>query len=191
MLLSLLLPMTPAPAPAIGLPRLRRLPSFVGPHEPPDHQGDRNRRPLVPPDEAHDRHRDGLDLGEPFLDAHTHLPKFVNDVGQRGCLPASDALRPGSDIATENAGLGVGAGRNSPKVVFRSKRILGSYVEGKMERNAVPPVETALGRETPSQRLRGHRPERVDSAVLLPCSSSYAAVMGKQPELVVHSNRRV
>ena len=38
MLLSLLLPMTPAPA--IGLPRPRRLPPFVGPHDPPHHQGD-------------------------------------------------------------------------------------------------------------------------------------------------------
>ena len=65
------------PAPAIGLPRLRRLPPFVGPHDPPDDEGDdaqadeveekglaagpgeqrpgdeqgpadRNRRPLVP-----------------------------------------------------------------------------------------------------------------------------------------------
>ncbi len=35
------------------------------------------------------------------------------------------------------------------------------------------------------------RPEHVETAVPLPVSSSYAAVMGKQPELVVRSNRRV
>ena len=35
------------------------------------------------------------------------------------------------------------------------------------------------------------RPERVKAAVPLSVSSSYAAVVGKQPELVVRSNRRV
>ena len=35
------------------------------------------------------------------------------------------------------------------------------------------------------------RPEQEEVAVRLPVSSSYAAVMGKQPELVVRSNRRV
>ena len=35
------------------------------------------------------------------------------------------------------------------------------------------------------------RPEHVETAVPLSVSSSYAAVMGKQPELVVRSNRRV
>ena len=35
------------------------------------------------------------------------------------------------------------------------------------------------------------RPEQEEAAVPLPVSSSYAAVVGKQPELVVRSNRRV
>ena len=35
------------------------------------------------------------------------------------------------------------------------------------------------------------RPEQGEAAVPLSVSSSYAAVMGKQPELVVRSNRRV
>ena len=35
------------------------------------------------------------------------------------------------------------------------------------------------------------RPEHVETAVPLSVSSSYAAVVGKQPELVVRSNRRV
>ena len=134
MLLSLLLPMTPAPA--IGLPGLRRLPPLVGPHNPPDDEGDdaeahqveekglaagpreqrpgdeqryanRNRRPLVPADEAANRHRDGFDLNESVPDAHKHLLMFANVVGKQGQRPAPDALRPGSDTATENAGWGL------------------------------------------------------------------------------------
>ena len=35
------------------------------------------------------------------------------------------------------------------------------------------------------------RPEQEEAAVPLPVSSSYAAVMGKRPELDVRSNRRV
>ena len=124
-----------AVAPAIGLTRLRRLPPFVGPDDPPHHQGDdaqadkvedeglaagpgeqrpgdeqgdryRNRSPLVPLDEADDANRRSLELDESVLDAHTHLLGFVNDVGKRVCRPAPDALRPGTDTAMENAGLG-------------------------------------------------------------------------------------
>ena len=35
------------------------------------------------------------------------------------------------------------------------------------------------------------QPEQGEAAVPLPVSSSYAAVVGKQPELVIRSNRRV
>ena len=78
----------------------------------------RNRSPLVPLDEADDADRRSLELDESVLDAHTHLLGFVNAVGKQVYRPAPDALRPGTDTATENAGLGVGARRSSARVLF-------------------------------------------------------------------------
>ena len=106
--------------------------------------------------------------------------------------PAPDALRPGSDIATENAGCGgwrktqVGQG-----VIHRErepwKLLRGGKGEERSPVNGVcVEVETVSVRSDPAGR-----PEHVEAAVPLPMFSSYAAVVLKQPERCLRSNRSV
>ena len=83
--------------------------SAAGPGEQPTGDepghGHRNGSPLAPIDEAADR--DGLELGKSAISAYMHLLSSVNDVGKWVCRPAPNALCPGTDTATENAGLGL------------------------------------------------------------------------------------
>ena len=61
-----------------------------------------------------------------------------------------DAMRPGTDTATENAGLGVGARRSSPRVLMRGKANPGSCWEREWERNSKrPPSHQQCPSRTP------------------------------------------
>ena len=96
-----------------------------------------------------------------------------------------------------NAGLGVGARRNSPRVSFLGNCYVG---DRRRERNATqsgqwlrrkPPDDGNCAATMSVRSAVAVRPEQGEAAVRLPVSSSYAAVMGKRPELDVRSNRRV
>ena len=119
------------------------------------------------------------------------------------------ALAPGAGRTTPwvwhwawNAGLGVGERRSSPRVYIAGTRNLGTAMRGNergTKGNAVRPMATSSatgpnGNCAATICVRPDvavRPEQGESAVRLPLSSSYAAVMGKRPELDVRSNRRV
>ena len=88
--------------------------------------------------------------------------------------------------------------RSSPRVYSAGKLLRWGIGEGNGEERS------PAGGYAVSQRTDGNcaatmsvrpgiavRPEHVKAAVPLSVSSSYAAIMGKQPELVVSSNRRV
>ena len=93
--------------------------------------------------------------------------------------------------------LGVGERRNSPRVSFLGNCYVGDRRE---ERNVTqsgqwlrrkPPGNGNCAATVSVRSAVAARPEQGEAAVPLPVSSSYAAVVGKRPELVVRSNRRV
>ena len=122
--------------------------------------------------------------------------------GDVALTPAPDALRPGSGI-----GQGTPVG-GLAKDAVRPGSVRWDAKHGKLLRGG---IGEGNGEERSEARgyVVGHRtsgdcaatvsvrsavaarPEQGEPAVPLPVSRSYAAIMGKQPELVVRSNRRV
>ena len=123
--------------------------------------------------------------------------EWVNPFGRRVTRPERDALRPGSGIGhgTPIGGLEKGAVR--PGCHSRGAARLGNR-RGKRRGTQFgqwlcrePPHRGNCAATMSVRSAFAVRPEQGEAAVPLPVSSSYAAVMGKQPELVVRSNRRV
>ena len=88
-----------------------------------------------------------------------------------------DAVRPGCHSwGTLRGGIGEGNGmQRSPANGYVVRRRTGGNCAATV---SVRPADSV-------------RPEQEEAAVPLSVSSSYAAVVGKQPELVVRSNRRL
>ena len=129
-----------------------------------------------------------------------------NAVGDAALTPGAGRTTPWVWHWAWNAGLGVGERRSSPRVYIAGTRNLGTAMRGneRGERrgtkgNAVRPVATSSatgpnGNCAATVSVRSAiavRPGQGEAAVRLPLSSSYAAVMGKRPELDVRSNRRM
>ena len=106
--------------------------------------------------------------------------------------PAPDALRPGYDSATENAGWWL-----AKDAVRPGSKFLGNCQVRETERNVVRPVTTLSATSQVETALEwqasGLSPLDYRSVFILRTglSSSYAAVVMERPELVIRSNRSV
>ena len=111
--------------------------------------------------------------------------------------PAPDALRPGSGIGHGTPVWGLEQGAVRPGCHSRGTATWGNRrgkrrgtQSGQWLRRR-PPHRGNCAAMMSVQSAVAVRPEHGEAAVPLPLSSSYAAVMGKRPELDVRSNRRV
>ena len=111
--------------------------------------------------------------------------------------PAPDALRPGSDIGHGTPVWGLAKGAVRPGCYawdaarLGNKRGKGRGTQSGQWLRREPPRRGNCAATMSARSAVAVRPEQGEAAVPLPVSNSYAAVVGKQPELIVRSNRRV